>query len=115
MAEPARRRSEAGSAADDPERKPDPRAGGWADVRRALITDSYAVSLAAAEVASRPGDPQAVAMLTLTLQVLESLAAMARRWQVDEAVIDAERERAWQAGDDACKAQRGRLTVVDGG
>jgi hypothetical protein len=114
MAEPARRNAD-GPPPDDPERKPDPRAGGWADVRHALIADSRLVAQAAAGVAARPGDSAALAVLTLAVQVFEDLRAIGSRWQVDEAVMEAERERGFAAGVAACKAARCRLEVIDGG
>lgn len=100
---------------DDPERKPDPRAGGWADVRAALVTEARAVRLAVEEMARRPGDEAALEMARLNLSVLESLGVIAGRWQVDEAVIEAERARAYADGIAACKAARCRLEVIDGG
>ena len=113
MAQPAYRNA-AGSAPDDPERKPDPRAGGWGDVRHALIADSHLVAQAAAGVAARPGDSAAAAILTLALDIFADLRSIARRCQVDEAVMEAERERGFAAGYAACKADRCRLAVVDG-
>jgi hypothetical protein len=114
MAETARRNAD-GPAPDDPERKPDPRAGGWADVRHALIADSRLVAQAAAQVAARPGDSAALAMLTLAVEVFEDLRTIGSRWKVDEAELDAERERGFAAGYAACKAERGRLGVIGGG
>ena len=114
MAVPARRNAD-GPAPDDPERRPDPRAGGWADVRHALTADSHLVAQAAAQVAARPGDSAAVAVLTLALDVLADLRSIARRCQADEAVMEAERARGFAAGHAACRAARCRLSVVDGG
>ena len=114
MAEPARRNAD-GPAPDDPERKPDPRAGGWADVRHALVADSHLVAQAAAGVAARPGDSAALAVLTLALDILQDLRAIASRCQVGEAILEAERERGFAAGVEACKAQRCRLEVIPGG
>ncbi len=54
-------------------------------------------------------------MLTLALDVLRDLSAIGRRWVVDEAVLEAERERAYEVGYEACKAQRCRLEVIPGG
>ena len=114
MAEPARRNAD-GPAPDDPERKPDPRAGGWADVRHALVADSHLVAQAAAGVAARPGDSAALAVLTLALDVLQDLRAIAGRCVVGEALLEAERKRAFDEGVAACKAARCRLGVIDGG
>ena len=95
--------------------KHDPRARGWADVRLALISDSHVVALAAAAVAARPDDDAVRLLLGYALQSLESTVTIARRWVVDEAVLEAERERAYAAGYEACKAQRCRLEVIPGG
>jgi hypothetical protein len=115
MAEPARRDA-AGPGPDDPAAgKPDPRMHGWADVRNALITEARACRLAVAELARDPGSGAALEMAGLTLSVLESLGVIARRWEVDEAVIEAERKRAYEAGVADCRAARYRLQVVGGG
>lgn len=114
MAEPAHSAASPGPESD-PERKPDPRASGWGDVRSALITDSHAVALAVAEMACRPGDGAALEMARLCLSVLESLGVIADRCRADEAVIEAERARAFDEGVEWCKTQRCRLEVVDGG
>ena len=114
MAQPAHRNAP-GPAADDPERKPDPRAGVWADVRQIIIADSHLVAQASGMVAARPGDAIARAVLTLAIESFERAVAIGRRWQVDEAVMEAERERGFAAGYAACKADRCRLAVVDGG
>ena len=114
MSEPAPRNA-AGPAPDDPERKPDPRAGGWADVRQIIIADSHLVAQASGMVAARPGDAIARAVLTLAIESFERAVAIGRRWQVDEAVMEAERERGFAAGYAACKAERRRLEVIPGG
>jgi hypothetical protein len=114
MAEPARR-SAGGPAPDDPERKPDPRAGGWADVRHALIADSHLVAQAANMVSARPGDSAAAAVLALAVEVFGDLRAIASRCRADEAVMEAERRRGWDEGWEAYKANRGRLECLDGG
>jgi hypothetical protein len=114
MAEPARRSAD-GPAPDDPERKPDPRAGGWADVRHALTADAHLVAQVAAQVAARPGDSAALAVLTLAVDVFRDLRAITGRCQADERVMDAQWERGFAAGAEWQKAQRCRLAVVDGG
>lgn len=114
MTEPARR-APGPAPEDDPERKPDPRAAGWGDVRTALIAGSRAVALAAAEMAARPGDPAALAMLGTAVRVMESLGVIASRCEFGEAVIVAERARAYRQGAADCKAARHRLEVIDGG
>ena len=55
MAEPARD----GEDGPAPAAKPDPRAPGWADVRRALVVATRAVALAVAELARHPGSDAA--------------------------------------------------------
>lgn len=107
MAEPA--------AADDPAaRKPGPSAPGWADVRRALVTEAQVCALATVALARSPASPAALEMAKLTLGVLESLGDLARRLAFDEAVLEQERAAAFAAGVAACKAARCRLEVIDG-
>lgn len=114
MAEPARSAARPGPD-HDPERKPDPRASGWADVRSAVALEAAAVRLAVQDMARHPGDKAALEMARLCLSVLESLAVIAGRCQVDDAVVEAERARAYADGVAACKAARCRLEVIDGG
>lgn len=112
MAVPAR------AAADSQEPsvpRPDPRAPGWADVRRLMITDSHAVALAAAEVAARPGDEAALAMLELTRQVMESAVEMGRRLVFDETGMQAREREAYEQGVADCMAARCRLELIQGG
>ena len=114
MAEPARD----SAAAQDPthsRRKSDPMSPGWADVQHAIISAAQACALAVEELARRPDDGAAVFMADLTRGCLEDLAEMGRRWVLDEAVLEAERARAYAAGYAACKADRCRLGVIDGG
>lgn len=115
MGEPARRNAEGPAPQDDPERKPGPRAAAWGDVRDAVIINSQAVALAAAEVAARPGDTRAGDMLELTLQVLARLASIAGRCTANEAEFEVERERGFAEGYAARDAERCRLGVIDGG
>ena len=88
---------------------------GWADVRLSLISDSHVVALAAAAVAARPDDDDARLLLGYALESFESTVTIARRWVLDEAVLEAERARAYAAGYEACRANRCRLELVDGG
>lgn len=112
MAEPAR----SADGPDDPAaRKPDPRLPGWADVRRALITEARACALAVQELARDPASEPAREMAALILSVLQDLGVIARRWEVDEAVIEAERARAFEEGRQTCQAAWRRLEVIDGG
>ena len=114
MAEPARRNAD-GPAPDDPERRPDPRAGGWADVRNAAVTGVHAWRLAVEELVRAPGSRDALEMVRLTGGVVESLGVIAGRCTIDEVVIEAIRARAYAEGYAACKADRCRLGVIDGG
>jgi hypothetical protein len=109
MAEPAR------AGPEPAERKPDPRASGWAGAQRAMATAAESCALAVAELARRPGDAAALEMARLTLRVLENLGDTVRRLAFGEALLEAERERAYAAGVADCKAARYRLSVVDGG
>ena len=112
MAEPARRNAE-GPAPDDPERRPDPRAGGWADVRDAAVIAVCAWRLAVEELVREPGSEAALEMVRLTGGVVESLGVIAGRCTIDEVVIEAIRARAYAEGWAACKAARCRLAAVD--
>jgi hypothetical protein len=115
MAEPAR------ASADDPGppapegRRPDPRASGWPGAQRAMVIAAEAVGLAVTELVSRPGDPAALEMARGILAVLENLGDTLRRLSFDEAVMAEERAAAYREGWEACKAQRCRLEVIDGG
>lgn len=111
MAEHAR----ASAAGPGPERKPDPRASGWAGAQRAMASAAQACSLAVTELTSRPGEAAALEMTRLCLAVLENLGDTVRRLSFDEAVMEAERARAYAEGVAACKAQRCRLGVIPGG
>jgi hypothetical protein len=84
MADPARRRA-AGPAAP-----------GWEDVRRQMMTAAQAVTAAMAAYLAAGGDDAGgpAAMAGLAIGVLADLGAMARRLDVGEAVIEAERARA---------------------
>jgi hypothetical protein len=54
-------------------------------------------------------------MARLCVTVLERLSEMACQWVVGEALLEAERQRAFDEGVAACKAARCRLGVIDGG
>ena len=66
----------------------------------------------AAMVAARPGDSAALAVFRLAVEAFGGALTIGSRWQVDEAVIEAERERGFAAGYAACMAERGRLRAV---
>jgi hypothetical protein len=93
----------------------DPRKLIWADVRHALVFQAEACARSAAELACRPDDAAALQMARLCVTVLERLGEMACQWKVGEALLEAERKRAFDEGWEACKAQRHRLEVVPGG
>ena len=88
---------------------------GWADVQQGLIADAGVAALVVAELGRDPGNGAALAMAGLILDALDALAEMSRRWVIDEAVLEAERARAYTAGYEACKAERCRMQVIDGG
>jgi hypothetical protein len=115
MGDPARRNENGPGPGGPAAGRTDPTAPGWADVRHALVTEARACALAVTELARKPGDKGALEMAGLTLRVLEDLGVIARRWEVDEAVIEAERARAFEEGRQACLAARSRLEVIDGG
>ncbi len=84
MAEPARRCA-AGPAAP-----------GWGDVQRQMIVSAQAIAGAVTAWLAAGGDDAAppAAMAALALGVLTDLGSVARRLDVGEAVIEAERGRA---------------------
>jgi hypothetical protein len=94
----------------------DPRKLIWADVRHGLAVQAEATGLAVGELAAHPGSGAALEMARLCLGVLETLGEMAGQWVVGEAILEAERKRAWDEGyaegAAACKAARCRLEVV---
>jgi hypothetical protein len=115
MAEPARGGADGERPAYPEAAVLDPRKLIWADVRHALAVQAEAVALAVADLAAHPGSPAALDMARLCLGVLETLGEMGSQWVVGEAVIEAERKRAFDEGVAACKAARCRLQVVGGG
>ena len=108
MAEPAR------AGADGAERRPDPRASGWAGAQGAMSVAAQAVALAVTELASRPGEEPALEMARLCRGVLESLGDTLRRLSFDEAVMTEERAAGYREGYEAGRARR-RLGVIRGG
>jgi predicted component of type VI protein secretion system len=112
MAEPARAGADGG---ESPGRKPDPRASGWSGAQQAMAIAARACGLAVTELASRPGEEAALEMARLCRGVLENLGDTLRRLAFDEAVMAEERAAGYREGYEACKAQRCRLQVVDGG
>ena len=88
---------------------------GWADVQQGLVRNARVVAQAAAQLAGRPDGDDARDMLRLALAAQESWVELARRWVLDEAVLDAERKRAFEEGFAAGQALRGRLSLVSSG
>jgi hypothetical protein len=114
MAEPARRNAD-GPEPGDPERKPDPRASGWAGAQAAMAIAAQACALAVTELAARPGETAALEMAGLCRAMLENLGDTIRRLDFSAEVMAEERARAYAEGYRACKKDRCRLAVVDGG
>jgi hypothetical protein len=114
MAEPAR---DSAAAQDPPDtaNKHDPRARGWADVQRGLIIGVEAWRRAVEKLVRDPAGKEALEMVRLTGGVVESLGEIGRRWVVDDEILADVERRAYAAGYAACKAERCRLQVVDGG
>jgi len=96
-------------------RRPDPRASGWASAQQAMIIAAESNKLAVSELAGRPGDANALEMVRLTIRVLESLGETFRRLTTEDAVMAEERAAGYREGWAACKANRCRLELVDGG
>ena len=115
MAEPARRNADGPRPEHPAAAQLDPRKRVWADVQESIITCAQVAGLAVTELASRPDDDAAVKMAGLTLEAFERAVEIGRQWVVGEAVLEAERDRAYAAGYEACKAQRCRFEVIPGG
>jgi hypothetical protein len=96
-------------------RKSDALSPGWADVRDLIITNCASTALAVTELVRRPGSPAALEQARLTRASFDRAVELGRRWAVDEAVLSAERQRAYALGVADCKAARCRLGVIDGG
>ena len=71
--------------------------------------------LAVREALGRPDDDAALEMARLSIRVLDALGETFRRLTTEEAVMAEERARAYREGYEACKADRCRLGVVNGG
>jgi len=93
----------------------DPRKRIWADVRETIIINGHAAALAVTELAARPDDDAAVKMAALSLEAFERAVEMGRQWVIDEVVINEQYDTGYRTGYAACKEQRCRLEVVDGG
>jgi len=112
MAEPARE-----NAADPgpAPRKPDPRASGWASAQQAMIIAAQSNVLAVREALARPDDAAALEMAALSIRVLEAMGEVFRRLTTEAVVMAEERATAYRDGYEACKKDRCRLGVIDGG
>jgi hypothetical protein len=112
MAEPAYGGAEDGRP---PPRRPDPRASGWAAQQQAMAIAAESNMLAVTELAARPQDAAALEMVRLTITVLEKLGETISDLKYGEAMFAEQYEAGFRAGVAACKAERCRLQVVDGG
>ena len=113
MAEPAHRNADGPGAPGT--RRPDPRASGWGAAQQAMIVAAQACGLAVTELASRPGEKAALEMARLCRGVLENLGGTLRELEFGAEVFAEAHAAGWRARDEACKACRCRLRVVDGG
>jgi hypothetical protein len=71
--------------------------------------------LAVRELAARPQDKAALEMVRLTTSVLEKLGETISGLKYGEAMFDEQYDAGYRAGYEACRADRCRLGVVDGG
>jgi hypothetical protein len=115
MAEPAHGGAEAARPEHPAAAQLDPRKLVWADVRSAIITNARAAALAVSGLGRRPGDAAALEMAELTREAFERAVEIGRQWVVSEAVLNEEHDAGFREGVEWCKAQRGRLEVIDGG
>jgi len=113
MAVPARSgAADPGPAGREP-RQPDPLSPGWAAVRQAMLAAAELAAIAADDLrGSGAGGGAVLRRADLLAAMLGELAELGRRWQVDEAVLAAERQRAYAQGVADCKAARSRLSVL---
>jgi hypothetical protein len=80
-----------------------------------MVVAAESCALAVAELAGRPDDDAALEMARLSIAVLECLGDCLRGLSFPEAVLEEERQRAFDEGVAACKAARCRLELIDGG
>jgi hypothetical protein len=71
--------------------------------------------LAVREALARPDDDAALEMAALSIRILESLGETFRRLTTEDVVMAEERATAYREGYEACKADRCRMHVVNGG
>ena len=115
MAEPARGGADGPRPEHPAEAVLDPRKLVWADVRSAIIASLYAAERAVTELASRPDGAAALVMAALTRDAFDRAVEIGRQWVIDEAVLAEQRQRGFDEGWEACRAQRCRLEVIPGG
>jgi hypothetical protein len=80
-----------------------------------MIIAAESNKLAVREALARPGDAAALKMAELSITVLEKLGETLGNLKYGEAMFDEQYDAGWRARDEACKACRCRLQVVDGG
>ena len=118
MAEAAREDAPAELPAGHPEHPgnlADPSHAAWCDYRKAVMTEATAARLALEEIAAQPGNERSVKLAVSVLAAMEALAALGRRRMIDESIVAAERQRAYEQGVADCKAgRRGCLRPVPG-
>src|SRR5215813_6399614 len=98
MTEPARSEPADPGPPEQGSRKSDALSPGWANVREALIAAAELAGIATADLAARPRDAVALRRADQLAVLLRQLGEMGRRWAADEAVLSAERARAWAEG-----------------
>jgi predicted pyridoxine 5'-phosphate oxidase superfamily flavin-nucleotide-binding protein len=115
MGEPARGGADGPRPEHPAAARLDPRKRIWADVQETIITCAHVAALAVTELASRPDDDAAVQMAALSLGAFERAVEIGRQWVLDEVVLNEQYATGYREGYKACKEQRCRLEVVDGG
>jgi hypothetical protein len=80
-----------------------------------MIIAAQSNALAVSEALTRPGDDAALEMAALSIRILENLGETFRRLTTEDAVMAEEHAAGYREGWAACKAQRCRLEVIDGG
>ena len=85
------------------------------DPRRDLVLWAETCAKQVAILASRPDDDAALEMARLCLAGFDRAVEMDRHRVVDEVVLNEAYATGWREGYEACKEQRRRLGVIDGG
>jgi hypothetical protein len=80
-----------------------------------MIAAAGSNALAVSVLAARPGDAKALEQVRLSIAVLQEMSETFRRLTTEDAIMAEERAAGYREGYEACRADRCRMHVVDGG